>query len=88
LKISIGEVKTDASVGEAIKIGDRTIYPVNQVSTLNRNGTGFFGVWISPLAIVVVEPTQKYAISLTSETITLDKLLEKAPSLKEKLRRS
>ncbi len=85
MKISSGEVKTDTSVGEVLKIGDRTLYPVIQVSTLNRNGKGFFGVWISPLAIVVVEPTQKYAISLTSEAITLDQLLEKVPSLKEKL---
>jgi hypothetical protein len=82
---SIGEVQTYASVGEVLKISDRTLYPVFQVSTLNRNGKRFFGVWISPLALVVVEPTQKYAVSLTGEAVTLDRLLEKVPSLKEKL---
>lgn len=81
----IGEVETDISVGEVLKIGDRTLYPVIQVSALNRKRKGFFGVWVSPLAMVVVEPTRKYVISLISETITLDQLLEMVPSLKEKL---
>jgi len=79
----IKEVKTETVVGEALKIGDRTLYPVIQVSTLNRKGKNFFG-WVSPLAIAVVEPTQKYVIPLTDETITLEQILEMVPSLKEK----
>lgn len=83
----IEKVKTDTLIGEALKIGDRTLYPVIQVSTLNRKGQNFFGAWVSPLAMVVVEPTQEYAIPLTDETITLEQLLEMVPSLKEKMKK-
>ena len=55
--------------------------------TLTSQGNlDFFGVWISPLAIVVVEREQNYAIPLTEETITLGQILEMVPSLREKIK--
>jgi len=84
---SIKEVKTETVIREALKIGDRTLYPVIQVLTLKTKGQNFFGAWISPLAIVVVEPTQEYVIPLTDETITLEQILEMVPSLKEKTKK-
>jgi uncharacterized spore protein YtfJ len=83
---SIGDVKKKTSIGGAIKVGDRTIYPIIELSTLNGDKMRFFGAWISPFALVIVEPTQAYAISLTSETITLDQLIKKVPSLKRKIK--
>lgn len=99
---TIKEVKTEIVVGEALKIGDRTLYPVIKVLTLNMEGPtsaglfkpmvtsqgnlDFFAVWVSPIAIVVVEPAQNYAIPLTEETITLEQILEMVPSLREKIK--
>ena len=80
------EAKTEKLVGESFKIGNRTFYPVMDVFTLSVDGKSFFTVCISPLAMVVVEKKQKYAISLTEETITLTELIEKVPSLKEKVK--
>ena len=87
LKIKdLEDIRTDTVIKEAIKIGDRTIYPVIRVSTSGIDGQNFFGARISPIAIVVVEPTRDYVISLTDETITLDQLLEMVPSLKDKMK--
>lgn len=41
------------------------------------------GCAISPIAVLVIEPADIYAISLTEEKITIDQLLAEAPSLKE-----
>ncbi|MCP8304114.1 MAG: hypothetical protein H3Z50_01375 [archaeon] len=87
MKLREVKTETDTVVGEALKIGDRTLYPVIRVSTIKREGEGFFGAWVSPLAMVVVEPAQEYAIPLTDETITLEKLLEMVPSLKEEMKK-
>jgi len=85
---SIEEIKTktDTVVGEVLQVGDRTLYPVLRVSTLNNKGKSFFEVSITPLAMLIIEPTQEYAISLTDEIITLEKLLEMVPSLREKMK--
>jgi hypothetical protein len=80
------EFETVTSVGEAIRVGDRTIYPMIQVSTLDGAARGYFVASMSLLAIVVVEPTRKYAFSLTGETVALDQFLEKIPALKKKLK--
>ncbi len=82
----IGEVETATSIGKTLSIDGKTIYPVIQRSTLSRGGgKTIFGVWISPVAIVVVERTAKYVISLTDKVVTLDQLLETTPTLKEKI---
>ncbi|MCP8311205.1 MAG: hypothetical protein L6N95_01965 [Candidatus Methylarchaceae archaeon HK01B] len=87
IKLREVKIETDTVVGEALKIGDRTLYPVIRVVTINREGEGFFGVWVSPLAMVVIEPAQEYALPLTEETVTLEKLLEIVPSLKEDIKK-
>jgi hypothetical protein len=70
------DLKKDTVIGQPLKIGDRTLYPVIIVSTLNTKERSFSGAWISPLAMVVVEPTQKYAVPLTDEPIDLEQILE------------
>jgi len=80
------EKKTDIVIGEALKIGNRTLYPVVQVSTLNVKKGVFIGGCVLPIAIVIVEPTLEYVISLTEEKLTLEKLFQIAPSFKEKIK--
>jgi hypothetical protein len=52
--------------GEALRIGDRVIYPVIQVSTLEFDDKFWFES-ITPIAIAVSEVDKKYLISLCDE---------------------
>ncbi len=69
-------LKTDTVVGKALKIDDRTLYPIIQISTLKRKKKDFIGAWIFPLAIVIEEPTKEYVILLTDEDIDQRQLLD------------
>ncbi|MCL4437370.1 MAG: hypothetical protein M1503_05190 [Thaumarchaeota archaeon] len=83
---SIGQVETKTSIGKTLIVNDKTIYPVIQTSTLSGGAEKtVFGVWISPVALVVVEGTGNYIISLTDRKFTLDQLLGTTPALKEKI---
>ena len=77
--------KKDTIVGESFQIEDRTLYPIVRVYTFKKN---FFGAYVCPIALVIVEPPQEYVISLTDETITMEKLLDEVPSLKEKMKKA
>ena len=68
------------SVGDPIEIDQRCIYPVARVLALKGC---ILGCMISPEALLIVEPAQAYAVSLTGQEITLDQLLEMVPSLWE-----
>ena len=52
--------------GEALKIGERIIYPMIQVSTFEFEDKFWFES-ITPIAIAVLENGEKYLISLTDE---------------------
>lgn len=51
---------------EAIKIGEKTIYPVIQVSTLEIEGI-FWLETITPIALAVLDTSGKYLVPLGSE---------------------
>lgn len=70
------------SIGDAVEIKDRTIYPVAKVS-IQSCGKSIIACRMNPLAMLISEGGKAYAISLTDEEITLDRLLEIAPYLKE-----
>jgi hypothetical protein len=71
------EIKTWISIGDAIEIYSRVIYPVARISAL-RSCEDLLACWISPVAILIIEPDNAYAISLNDEKITLDQLLAMA----------
>ena len=73
------EIETWISIGDAIEIYQRVIYPIARISVVKRCGD-LLGCWIAPLAVLITEPDNAYAISLTKEEITLDQLLAMAPS--------
>ena len=52
--------------GNVLRIGDRIIYPMIQVSTLEFEDKFWFES-ITPIAIAVLEKNNKYLISLTDE---------------------
>jgi len=70
------------SVKDPIEIDQRDIYPVAKISVSKGCGC-ILGCSVSPEALLIVEPAQAYAVSLTGEEITLDQLLAMAPSLRK-----
>lgn len=76
------ETESWISTGDAIEIYSRVIYPVARISVLGKC-EGILACWIEPVAVLITEPDNAYAISLTNEKITLDQLLAMAPSLNE-----
>ena len=68
--------KWDKVVGKPIKAADRTIYPIIEVVTIGNNMPNFRGIEIFPIALVIEESGEKYAVSLTGEEINSDELIE------------
>jgi len=80
---SLGDIRETLVVGEAFEVGDRTIYPVVRVLTFGGTMVNLYGARISPLAIVMEEPTQKYVVALTDEKLPSDQFLEMVISSKD-----
>jgi uncharacterized spore protein YtfJ len=68
--------KWDKVVGKSIIAADRTIYPIMEVVTMGNNMPAFRGIEIFPVALVIEESGEKYAVSLTGEEINSDELIE------------
>jgi len=75
------ETETRIAVGEALKAGDRFLYPVLKIEVIHSRGN-LLGLWVIPLAVLVVEPGEDYLISLYKEEAGAEELAEIAPSLK------
>jgi uncharacterized spore protein YtfJ len=76
---SAPKIDGEIVVGSPIHVGDRKIYAVFKASILK--GEGIIASWIAPLALFVMEPGQQYAVSLTGQDLTVERLMEMAPSL-------
>ena len=68
--------KWDKVVAKPIRAADRTIYPIMEVVTVGNNMPNFRGIEIFPIALVIEEYGEKYAISLTEEKINSDEFIE------------
>lgn len=79
---------TEIVVGEAIRIGDRSIRPVVRASAIYTSEGVMATALISPLALVVTEPTMEYCLDLTDLGLTLDLLMEMSPDLREMINQS
>ena len=66
------------SAGSDVVVGNRVLYPIARISVLKGIG-GILGCKISPIAVLIREPDNVYAISLSKEGITLDQILELMP---------
>ena len=66
----------DKVVAKPIKAADRTIYPIIEVVTVGDNMPTFRGIEIFPIALVIEESGEKYAVSLTGEEINSDEFIE------------
>ena len=62
--------------GKAIKIDERTIYPIIQVTTLELQGKFRFES-ISPIAIAIIESDNRYFIPFDEENDEINELLKR-----------
>lgn len=76
-------VETEIKAGDRIEIEGRSIYPVIKVSALKTQEGTVFGCWITPLAMLVIEQKEQYAISFTGKEMTADQIGELVPSLRK-----
>jgi uncharacterized spore protein YtfJ len=63
-------LKKDIEVGKPIEIGERTIYPIVEVSELKGSSYEFMS--IVPIALVVVEGENKYMFALNEKEVSRD----------------
>jgi uncharacterized spore protein YtfJ len=63
-------LKKDIEVGKPIEIGERTIYPLVEVSELK--GPSYEFMSIVPIALVVVEGENKYILALNEKEVSRD----------------
>lgn len=72
---NIEKPQLDRVVGKPVKADNRTIYPIIDILAIGNKMQNFKGVEIFPVAVVVEEAGEKYAISLTGEEIDSDELI-------------
>lgn len=80
--IKLPVVETEFRVAKGMIAGNKTIYTVIKVSTLKAEDGKIMGSWLTPLAMLIIEPGRQYALSITGEKMPLEMILELAPSLK------
>lgn len=68
------KTKKIKKVGKAFEIGEKTIYPIVDVSTVESDN-GFFES-ITPTALVIIEPVKKYILPLSEEEIDADEIIQ------------
>jgi hypothetical protein len=81
-------VVTEIRVCKEITAGVRTIFIVVRISTLESDDGKILGSWIMPWAMLIVEPERQYGIDINGEQISIETILEAAPSLKEILEKA
>jgi hypothetical protein len=81
-EIKLPVVETEFRVAKKILAGNKTIYTVVKVSILKGEDDKIMGSWLTPLAMLIIEPGRQYALSISGEKMPLEMVLELAPSLK------
>jgi hypothetical protein len=61
-------------IGKEFKIGERTFYPVVEISTIEMDSS--FSEQISPIALLVIEPSIKYILPLTEEKVNSEEIID------------
>ena len=82
-EIKLPKVKTEIQVSKEIEAGVRTIFTVIRISILATDDGNILGSWLKPQAFLIIEPGEQYAVSISGEQMSIEKILELAPSLKE-----
>jgi uncharacterized spore protein YtfJ len=84
-KTWLPEVETKIRVNKELMADERTLYHVVRISIIKTEYGGISGIWLTPLALLIVEADEEYVISLCQEKMSVEKILELVPSLKDRL---
>ena len=79
------ETKTEMKVGEMITIEDRKLIPIEKLlysANTEPANLYWFGV-VEPQAILVVDSTGEYLVSLSKEITSFQEAIAKTPGLTE-----
>jgi hypothetical protein len=82
-EMKLPKVKTEIRVRKEMEAGARTIFTVIRISNIATDDGNLLGSWLTPLAFLIIEPGELYAISISGEQMSIEAILELAPSLKE-----
>jgi hypothetical protein len=66
--------KNVKEVGKIFELGDRTFYPIIEISTIEMGNS--FSESISPLAMVVIEPSKQYILPLTNDEFDSEEIID------------
>jgi uncharacterized spore protein YtfJ len=90
--MDLGKLKTEKIIGKPIELEERTLIPIILTSihnSWNRNrgsGGGALGLFITPIAFVLIGPKYEKVLSLYEKELTLPELMEAIPGLEDLLR--
>ena len=73
MKKMFSKTKKVKEVGKIFMIGERTFYSIVQISTVEMENS--FSESISPVALVVVEPSKKYILPLTEDEVDTEEII-------------
>ena len=82
-KLELPKVETEILVCKEIEAGVRTIFTLVKISILATDDGNILGSWLKPQAFLIIEPGEQYAVSISGEQMSIEKILELSPSLKE-----
>ena len=82
-ELKLPKVATEIHVCKEMKAGDRTVFTVIRISNLATDDGKILGSWLMPQAFLIIEPGEQYAFSISGEQMSIEKILELAPSLKD-----
>ena len=81
-EMKLPKIKTEIHVNQEMEAGVRTIFTVNRITNIATDDGNLLGSWLMPLAVLIIEPGEQYAFSVSGEQMSIEKILELAPSLK------
>lgn len=84
------ERRTELKIGEAITIGDRKLIPIVKLHSLTSMDPNrpYCYETVDPQAIIVVDSTGEYLLSLSENISNLQEAFNKVPDLDKHLTRS
>jgi len=88
VNIRLPEMDLRVIVGKEIKAGDKTIWPVMRISILKTCEEKVLAIQITPIAMLVIEPTGQYALSFAGEPMTIEDITKLAPPLRDVLEKA
>ncbi|MDD1748287.1 MAG: hypothetical protein LUO89_00255 [Methanothrix sp.] len=86
--IRLSGMQTQVRVGKEIKAGERAIWPVMRITTLNAGEDRILSIRIAPLAMLIIEPAGEYAVSFDGVPMKIEAIIELASPLRDVLEKA